>query len=264
MSKKLAMMSAALLAFSSFAYAQTQNAEDQDGRGVIGEDTGTQDATLDNDSLGSVDQDAGSEDAALDSDNTVDSQDNNIDATGVAESKQSKTPGDVGEMAIDEGAIDEGAIAPAAGTTVNDDSAFVSQVSSSNAFEIASSELALQRAEDPEVRSFAEDMVEDHQLAAEQLAAASDSVDATVTMPTDVSEMDDRHQAMFEQLQEAEGSEFDDMYMDMQENAHMQAVDLFRNYQQTGEDDQLRRFAEDTLPTLEEHLNEVEMMDMQG
>jgi putative membrane protein len=36
--------------------------------------------------------------------------------------------------------------------------------------------------------------------------------------------------------------------------AHQQAVDMFRNYSRSGDNDRLKQWAERTLPALQEHL----------
>jgi putative membrane protein len=55
-------------------------------------------------------------------------------------------------------------------------------------------------------------------------------------------------------LRNASGAEFDALYSQQQMQAHLLAVDLFRNYAQADDDVQLKRWASATLPALRQHL----------
>ena len=74
---------------------------------------------------------------------------------------------------------------------------FLNKAVPSNQFEIESSELALERADDDDVRAFAERMIEDHTTAAEQLQLAV-SEDESVEMPP--ATLDEKHQALVDEL----------------------------------------------------------------
>jgi putative membrane protein len=66
--------------------------------------------------------------------------------------------------------------------------------------------------------------------------------------------LDQQHTALLQQLEQAQGAAFDRLYARQQVQAHMQAVDLFRNYGRAGDNAELKRWASATLPSLEEHL----------
>ena len=123
---------------------------------------------------------------------------------------------------------------------------FVKTVASSNTFEIQSSELAQQKATDPALKDFAAQMITDHQKAAEGLKAAA----GDIPVPT---ELAPKHAGMVALLDGAEGAEFDRLYKDMQALAHAEAVSLFQTFAQGGDDADLKAFAAETLPTLEQH-----------
>lgn len=69
-----------------------------------------------------------------------------------------------------------------------------------------------------------------------------------------------KHQKMLDQLQCAKGADFDTLYLDMEPQAHMEAVSLFRTYAGSGDDQALVGFAKETLPNLETHLGHVKML----
>ncbi len=61
-------------------------------------------------------------------------------------------------------------------------------------------------------------------------------------------------------LKAADKSAFDAMYRAEQLKAHETAVALFSDYAKNGEKGELKTFAAKTLPTLEQHLAEVQKM----
>ncbi len=138
---------------------------------------------------------------------------------------------------------------------------FVEKASVSNNFEIASSELARERAQNPAVREFAEHMVEDHSKAAKDLEAAVEQSELAVGVRDT---LDDKHAGMMQELGEAAGAEFDRKYVDMQMAAHDEAVRLFESYAEHAATEQasssLQQFAEKTLPVLKEHDRQIEQL----
>lgn len=136
----------------------------------------------------------------------------------------------------------------AGGAPVTDPQQFADTASSSNTFEIESSQLALGRSQDEDVLAFAEQMIADHTAAAEQMTAAAEQDGITPATG-----MMDRHQEMLDSLNAAEDGQFDGAYIDAQIAAHEEAVALFDGYATNGEEGALKTFASETLPILEQH-----------
>ncbi len=128
---------------------------------------------------------------------------------------------------------------------------FVTKATQATNFEIASSKLALTRASNAKVKTFAQTMIDDHTSAAEKMkaAAAKDNVDAGGAPDA----MDEEDAETLAKLKEAEAKEFDEAYMDAQEMAHKKAIDLFEDYASDGDAANLKLFAAATLPTLKAH-----------
>ena len=126
--------------------------------------------------------------------------------------------------------------------------AFAEIAASSNMFEIESSQLALERATNDDVRAFAQHMIDDHTAAGEKMKAAAQA-DGT-TLPAVLAE---KEQAQLEKLRSVEGEAFDQAYLTAQVAAHDEAVALFDTFSTEGQESALRQFAAETLPTLEEH-----------
>lgn len=128
---------------------------------------------------------------------------------------------------------------------------FASKVAVASQFEIDSSRLALARATSPEVKQFAQKMIDDHTAASDKMKAAmaKDNIDSA-TLPA---VMDDKHQKIFDKLRDADLKKFDEAYMDAQEEAHAEAVSLFKDFADDGDAPALKAFAAETLPTLQSH-----------
>ncbi len=150
-----------------------------------------------------------------------------------------------GAAIAQEAAAPAEAVAPA---TVTDPAQFATLASSSNMFEIQSSELALERGSTDEVRAFAEQMIADHTKAGEDMTAAAEAEGVAPAAA-----LDPKHQAMLDSLAALEGEEFDAAYTEAQIAAHDEAVALFEGYASGGPDGALRDFAAATLPTLQQH-----------
>ncbi|WP_081176879.1 DUF4142 domain-containing protein [Rhizobium rhizosphaerae] len=130
---------------------------------------------------------------------------------------------------------------------------FAKMAGSSNQFEIESSRLALERAQSADVKTFARQMVEDHTKAGKAMMKA-----AAMKRPADPTPaLAPKHAAMLEQLQGAKRAQFQMLYVDMQVQAHEEAVALFTHYAKNGDDAALKSFAAETLPVLEMHRKHV-------
>lgn len=138
---------------------------------------------------------------------------------------------------------------------------FVKKAAVSNKFEIGSSELAVERAQSEAVRSFAEHMIEDHKKAGNKLHDAVKESGTQVSVPEG---LDRKHADMMKELGEVSDEEFDRKYVEMQAQAHEDAVRLFESFAENGSDEgALRKFARNTLPTLREHKQAIEEISNQ-
>jgi putative membrane protein len=127
---------------------------------------------------------------------------------------------------------------------------FVNAAGQAGLAEIETSKLALEHATDPDVKAFAQTMIDDHTRAGEALKAAAAAT--ALAPPSDV--LDETHMRLVNDLTgDKPGNAFDADYMRMQAAAHGDAVKLFGDYAKNGQIAQVQSFAEATLPTLEAH-----------
>ncbi len=132
---------------------------------------------------------------------------------------------------------------------------FVTKASIANQFEIDSSKLALNKSQNSDVKSFAERMVDDHTKTGDKLKEVLKSSDSNAK-PAD--KLDDKHQKLLDKLESTSGEAFDRQYIDIQTDAHKEAVSLFTDYSRHGKDKPLKDFVSETLPTLKDHLKHVQ------
>ena len=129
---------------------------------------------------------------------------------------------------------------------------FANKAGPAGAFEVQSSQLALQSSQNAEIKAFAQQMIDDHTKAAADLkaAAATDGV----TVPDG---LDAEGTANLQKLQGVSGADFDAVYVQLQTKAHVDAVGLYAGYAQGGQAGAIKDHATKTLPTLKMHYDMV-------
>ena len=139
------------------------------------------------------------------------------------------------------------------------DQTFVQKAAQGGIAEVDLGELAQERAQSDEVKAFAQRMIDDHSKANEQLEEFAKGKGAVI--PT---EADEEHSKVRAELADLKGEEFDQRYMAAMAEDHQKAVDLFQAEADEGKDAELKSFAEQTLPTLKEHLSMAQEMVQQA
>lgn len=141
--------------------------------------------------------------------------------------------------------------------------AFIQQAAASDMFELQSSRLAMERSQNQQLRDFAQEMAKDHAKTTSELRDLMQRQPALrgIRMPEG---LDQQRQRWLDQLKNASGADFDALFSQQQMQAHLLAVDLFRNYSQAGDDPQLKQWASATLPTLQQHLQKVQALRSGG
>jgi putative membrane protein len=138
---------------------------------------------------------------------------------------------------------------------------FVKEAAISDMFEIQSSELAEQKATDPQTKTFAEHMIKDHKKTSSDLKMLVDSGKVNAEIPT---QLDSSHQSMLDKLKSLSGADFTKQYNSDQDSGHKDAVSLFKRYADGGDNPDLKTWAAKTLPTLDDHLKMAQDLDHQS
>jgi putative membrane protein len=132
---------------------------------------------------------------------------------------------------------------------------FVTKASQSDRAEVELANLALQKSNNPDVKQFAQRMVDDHSKNQQQVdsLASQLSITAPGSIPAEAQHEKDR-------LSNMSGDQFDRAYARMMVQDHRKDVNEFKQEQQSAQNSQLRQYVDQTLPVLEQHLQMAEQL----
>lgn len=130
------------------------------------------------------------------------------------------------------------------------DKSFMVKAAEAGNTEVAASKIALEKSSNPDVKDFAQKMIDQHTQVADQLKQLASSKD--LSLPAEPSVAQRTKIAVLEKLK---GTTFDKRYASMiGVSAHKDAVKLFQKASTSAQDPDVKNFAAKTLPSLQEHL----------
>lgn len=134
-------------------------------------------------------------------------------------------------------------------TTLSDkDKAAMSKFAQGGQMEVTLGQMVSQKAQSPDVKTFADRMVTDHGKANDELKQLAST--KGMTLPTDLGE----HQKSVDELSKKSGKDLDKSYMNEMVKDHEKDVSEFKKASTEVQDADLKNWVTKTLPTLEEHL----------
>jgi putative membrane protein len=137
---------------------------------------------------------------------------------------------------------------------VKKDSDFAVEVMDGGLLEVQASNLALTKGTSPEVKKYAQMMVDDHTKSSSELKSVAAS--KNITLPDVMSE---KCQKKFYDLDQKEkGEDFDKEYIDLMVKDHKDMIDKFEDQAEDGNDAELKTWASGKLEVLRHHLNEAQ------
>ncbi len=134
-------------------------------------------------------------------------------------------------------------------TTSTADRNFLIKSAHAGMAEVKMAELAAERASSEEVKEYARHILEDHQKANERVKDIASQ--QGITLPSD---MDAKQKAAYDRLSKLSGEEFDRAFTREMVRDHKQDVSEFRRASKTARNPEVKEFASNTLPTLQQHL----------
>lgn len=129
------------------------------------------------------------------------------------------------------------------------DLAFINDAAPGGMAEVELGKLALSKAQNAEVKAFAQKMIDDHSKAGDELKQLA--AQKKVTLPPDVLP---KHKEAMEKLSKLTGADFDREYVKAMVEDHEKDVTAFEAVSKTATDADVKAFAAKTLPTLKMHL----------
>lgn len=132
------------------------------------------------------------------------------------------------------------------------DSKFVQDAVAGGRTEVQLGQMASQKGGSPMVQEFGTRMAQDHSTANQQLGRILTEQGITEPVPTE------KTAKMTDQLQNMNGPDFDRAYMRDMVKDHKNDIAEFKREAAKGRDPEIRNWAAQTLPVLEEHLQMAE------
>jgi putative membrane protein len=129
------------------------------------------------------------------------------------------------------------------------DSRFITEAAGGGMAEVKLGQLATEKAESADVKSFGQMMVDDHSKANSELQGLAGQ--KGVTLPSDLPAAE---KATYDRLSKLSGAAFDHAYMADMVKDHEKDIAAFKSESTAGKDADVKSWAGKTLPTLEKHL----------
>lgn len=130
------------------------------------------------------------------------------------------------------------------------DRQFIIDAAHGGVAEVTLGQLALQRANSPEIKQFAQRMIQEHTQANRELIQIAAS--KGFTPPTSPGP---RYEAVRQQMLQLSGADFDRAYMtEAGLNGHLESAAIYQRQIALGQDADLKAFAAKTLPIVQQHL----------
>jgi putative membrane protein len=126
---------------------------------------------------------------------------------------------------------------------------FAAKAASGGLAEVQAAQIAQQKAESPQVKTFAGRMITDHTQANSDLQQIAQQ--ENLTLPSEPSKQE---RSATQRMGGLSGAAFDRTYAQEEVRDHQQDVALFQQEANSGRDPALKEFAQKTLPTLRQHL----------
>jgi len=135
--------------------------------------------------------------------------------------------------------------------TTAGDSHFAREAASGGMLEVQLGQLAVQKSSNDRVKQFGQRMIDDHKKAGDELknVASKDNI----SLPGAMSAKD---KATYDSLSKLSGTAFDRAYMKDMVKDHTMDVSSFQKEANSGSNADLKTFAGNTLPTLQDHLKQ--------
>jgi len=135
------------------------------------------------------------------------------------------------------------------------DEKFIKEAAEGGMAEVQLGKLAATNASNAQVKQFGQRMVDDHSKANMQLMELARQ--KNVTLPSDSK---GKHASEYDKLSKLTGERFDKEYVHLMVDDHKKDVSEFKKASSSAKDADIRSFAMQTLPTLEQHLSTIERL----
>jgi len=131
---------------------------------------------------------------------------------------------------------------------------FVREAASGNTMEIQAGQFVAEHTQNPQVKQFAQTLVQDHQKAQQQLKQAAQQASVQIT----ADEITPVHKAMIQELQQKNGKDLDRAFIFGAVGDHRKDILAYSYASQNLQNAQLKQYATQNLAVLQKHYQEAE------
>lgn len=150
--------------------------------------------------------------------------------------------------------------APSGGASLSQqDRQFMNDAAAGGLAEVELGKIAEQKATDPAVREYGRWMVTDHTLANHMLQQVAQNLGVQVP-----NQLNAHYQQTEQRLSGLSGTQFDRQYIQEMVTEHQQDVPMFQKMAQSAQAPQLKAFAQEVTPVLQQHLAEAQELAGSG
>ncbi len=129
------------------------------------------------------------------------------------------------------------------------DQAFIRQAAQGGMAEVDVGQLAVQKSSNPDVKTFAQKLIDDHTKANDQLKQIASQ--ENVTLPAQPGR---EGRQLHTKLEKLDGAAFDRAFLQAQVRDHEKDIKQYQRAENQVQDPQLKQFAQTSLPILQQHL----------
>jgi putative membrane protein len=129
------------------------------------------------------------------------------------------------------------------------DQSFITTAAEANLAEIETAKMVEGKSTDPSVKDFANRLVTDHTQASQTLATLAEMTGTKLPAEPSVAERGQK-----DELQKLSGAKLDESYLNDELRGHKQVISRFEQEIEHGRDKSVKNYAEQTLPTLQDHI----------
>ena len=142
-----------------------------------------------------------------------------------------------------------------AGQSKNADQKFIECAATMDQFQIQAARLAERQASDDQIKQFARQIAQDRQQSSQQLQQAAQQAGIRVSQ-----QLKPAQQAMLQDLQQLQGEDFDRAWLYGNVAGQTIGVLQYRDAARECQNEQLKQYAQQTLPTIQKHLQRAQEM----
>lgn len=133
---------------------------------------------------------------------------------------------------------------------------FATEAAQGGISEVKMGKLGRDRAQNANVKKYAEVLISDHEKANNSLKNIAEN--EKIELPKDTSKSQQEHYSLLEGF---DSSKFDKNFIGHMIADHKKAIELFETQVQRGSNPKLKSFASETLPTLKAHLEKAQAIE---